>query len=170
MNSNAVLVLLCMLNLLCAGQPKSFTQIEDANEHFDHGNYLFAIKAYQAELKKDPDNIKIKFRLGISYLFTRVSREESIPYLEECSRHAKAEPEVWFYLGRAYHLNNRIEDAKAAYSKFIALKPKDSQDARHYLEQCYNAEVLMQKPANVTLQNLGSHINSEEPDYNPFID
>src|SRR5690606_33620657 len=87
----AVLFFTCLLQ----AQPKNFTQIEDADEHFDHGNYLFAIKAYQSELKKDPDNLKVKFRLGICYLFTRVSREESIPYLEECSRHPKAEPEVW---------------------------------------------------------------------------
>lgn len=160
---------ICCVALIQA-QPKNFTQIEDADEHFDNRNYLFAIKAYQNELKKDPDNIKVKFKLGICYLYTRVSREEAIPYLEEVSRSPKVEPELWFYLGRAYHLNNQIEQAKSAYSKFIELRPKDAADAKHYYSQCENAEKLMSNPANVTLQNLGELINSEDPDYNPFID
>lgn len=167
--SSALLVLASLVIFSVAAQPKGFTQIEDADEHFENGNYLFAIKAYQQELKKDPDNLKVKFRLGISYLNSRVSREESIPYLEECSRSEKAEPEVWYYLGRAYHLNNRIEEAKTSYSKFIALRPKECEDAKRFLEQCHNAEKFMQDPANVTLQNLGKDINSDEPDYNPFI-
>jgi hypothetical protein len=165
----ALLFLFTCVSAALLAQPKNFTQIEDADEHFENGNYLFAIKAYQSELKKSPDNLKIKFRLGICYLNTRISREESIPYLEEVSRNPKAEPEVWFYLARAYHLNNRIEDAKTSYEKFIALKPKESDDAKHFLEQARNAEKLMAKPANVTLQNLGKNINSDEPDYNPFI-
>jgi hypothetical protein len=170
MNPKFVLLTLSFfLVTVLSAQPKNFTQIEDADEHFDNGNYLFAIQAYQSELKKDPDNLKAKFRLGICYLNTRISREEAVPYLEECSRHPRAEPEVWFYLGRAYHLATRIDEAKAAYEKFIGLRPKESDDARRYLEQCHNAEKLMQHPANVTLQNLGKDINSEEPDYNPFI-
>src|SRR5688572_29694338 len=95
----ALSALFTLITFIGLAQPKNFTQIEDAHEHFDHGNYLFAIPAYHSELKKDPDNLMIKFRLGICYLNTRVSREESIPYLEECSRSEKADPEVWFYLG-----------------------------------------------------------------------
>lgn len=164
-----LLLFLVLATSVSLAQPKGFTQIEDADEHFENGNYLFAIPAYLSELKKTPDNLKVKFRLGVSYLNTRVSREESIPYLEEVSRAPKIDAEVWFYLGRAYHLNNRIEDAINAYEKFISLKPKDSKDARRFVEQCRNAEILMKNPANVTLQNLGKEINSEEPDYNPFI-
>jgi hypothetical protein len=160
----------CVCFFTGTAQPKKFTQIEDADEHFDHGNFLFAIPAYKNELTKTPDDIKIKYKLGICYLNTRLSREDAISYLEEASKNPKIDEEVWFFLGRAYHLNNRIEDAVAAYEKFMKLKPKMAEEAQHYLQQCENAKLLMQKPSNVTVQNLGSHINSEEPDYNPYID
>src|SRR5687767_11164837 len=98
------LLLICFFCLAFSSlqaQPKSFTQIEDADEHFDNGNYLFAITAYRAELKKDPDNIKAKFRLGICYLNTRVSRDEAIPYLEDAAKHPKVDADIWLYLGKA---------------------------------------------------------------------
>jgi hypothetical protein len=151
-------------------QPKNFTQIEDADEHFEYGNYLFAIPAYRQELKKDPDNLKAKFRLGICYLNTRLNREEAIPYLEDVAKSPKIDADVWLYLGRAYQLNNRIEQAIDAYEKFVAAKPKLESEASRFMAQCKNAQKLMAKPANVTLQNLGKHINSEDPDYNPFVD
>src|ERR1041384_4764411 len=163
-----------LLLIICASlsysQPKSFTQIEDADEHFENGNYLFAIPAYRAELKKDPDNLKAKFRLGVCYLNTRVNREEAIPYLEEVAKSPKIDADVWFYLGRAYQVNNRIDQAIASYEKFRTLKPKQEIEVLRFLEQCRYAQKFMSKPANVTLQNLGKAINSEDPDYNPFID
>ncbi len=160
----------CFLSTLIRAQPKNFTQIEDADEHFDNGNYLFAIPAYQNELKKTPDNIKVKYKLGICYLNTRISREEAVNYLEEASKSPKVDQEVWLFLGRAYHLTNRIEEALTAYEKYRSLKPKFAADASRFIEQCENAKKFMQKPADVTVQNLGKQINSEEPDYTPFID
>src|SRR5688572_3278110 len=163
------ILIACCFNTLLA-QPKNFTQIEDADEHFENGNFLFAIPAYQNELKKTPDNIKVKYKLGICYLNTRISREEAVTYLEEASKSSKVDEEVWFFLGRAYHLNNRIEEALAAYEKFRTLRPKDAGEVLRFMEQCENAKKFMQKPADVTVQNLGKHINSDEPDYTPFID
>src|SRR5690606_27170620 len=95
-----LLTVFTLSTLFLGAQPRNFTQMEDADEHFEYGNYLFAIQAYKQELKKDPDNLKAKFRLGVCYLNTRVSREDAIPYLEEVSRKPKIDGEVWFYLAR----------------------------------------------------------------------
>jgi tetratricopeptide (TPR) repeat protein len=155
---------------LSVAQPKNFTQMEDADEHFDNGNYLFAIEAYKQELKKDPDNLKAKFRLGACYLNTRISREDAISYLEEVSRSPKIDADVWLYLGRAYHLDNQIDKAIESFEKFRAAKPKLGDEVVRYIQQCENAQKFMSRPANVTLQNLGKHVNSTEPDFNPYID
>ncbi len=159
-----------LIGSMARAQPKSFTQMEDADEHFEYGNYMFAIPAYKQELKKDPNNLKAKFRLGICYLNTRVNREDAILYLEEVSRSPKIDADVWLFLGKAYQLNNRIDQAIAAFEKFRAAKPKVEDDVARSIEQCQNARKFMAKPTSVTLQNLGKLVNSEEPDYNPFID
>lgn len=143
--------------------------VEDADEHFNHNNFLMAIPIYKAELKKDPDNKKIKYRLGLCYLNTKISREEAEKYLLEYTKDPKCDEEAWIALGRAYHLNNKIDQALQAFDKFIQLKPKREEEVKRYIQQCKNAQNLMNNPVNVTFQNLGKEINSEDPDYYPFV-
>lgn len=168
---SAILIILC-LSVDLFSQSKSGNKkqdIYDANEHFKHKNYLMAIPIYKAELKKDKNNKKIKYNLGICYLNTKINREESIKYFEDYSKEDKGEEEVWINLGRAYLLNNRIDDAIAAFEKFKSLKPKEAKKVQRYLENCNNAAKFIDGPANVTFQNLGKEINSDEPDYYPFV-
>jgi hypothetical protein len=150
-------------------QPKGKMTIDDAEEHFSHKNYLMAIPIYKAELKKDPDNKKIPYRLGICFLNTKISREEAVKYLEMYTKDPKCEEEAWMYLGRAYHLVNKIDDALAAYNKFKSLKPKRESEVSHFIQQCNSAQRLMNAPVNVSFQNLGKDVNSEDPDYYPFV-
>lgn len=145
------------------------TEIEDADEHFGKRNYPMAIAVYKVELKKDPSNSKIKYKLGICYLNTRINYSEAITYLEQYAQDPKSDDEVYFYLGRAYQLNNKLAEAISSYQKFKGLKPKRALEIDRYIEQCDNAIKLMRKPANVSFQNMGKEINSDEPDYLPFI-
>ncbi|MEO6306033.1 MAG: hypothetical protein ABIP51_22995, partial [Bacteroidia bacterium] len=93
----------------------------------------------------------------------------AIKYFEEYSNDDKSDADVWIDLGRAYLLNNRIDDAISAFEKFKALKPKETDKVKRYLENCENAARLISGPTNVTFQNLGKEINSDEPDYYPFV-
>ena len=129
-----------------------------------------AIPIYKAELKKEPNDSKIKFRLGICYLKTRLNREEAVVYLEQASKDPKIDEDVWMQLGRAYFLCNRIEDAQTAFDHFESIKPKRAQEIERDVEYCDNAVKLMRKPSNVSFQNLGKDINSPDADYFPFID
>jgi hypothetical protein len=168
---SVILVILC-LSLNLSSQTKSGSKkqdLDDANEHFSHKNYLMAIPVYKAELKKDRGNKKIQYNLGVCYLNTKINREEAIKYFEDYSKDSKGNEEVWINLGRAYLLNNRIEDAITSFEKYKSLKPKDADKVKRYLENCDNALKLMDKPTRVTFQNLGKEINSDEPDYYPFV-
>lgn len=151
-------------------QTAKFTPLEEAEDHYSHGNYLSAIPGFTTELKKNPDNIKARYKLGVCYLNTRVNREEAVPLLEAASKDPKTEEDVWINLGKAYHLNKQLEQAISAFEKFTQLKPKRAAEVERNIEQCENAVKLMRKPTNVSFQNLGKEINSSEPDYYPFID
>lgn len=166
---SGILFILCLSIGLFSQTTSKKKDIDDANEHFKHKNYLMAIPIYKAELKKDKDNKKIKYNLGICYLNTKINREESIKYFEDYSNEPGADDEVWINLGRAYLLNNRIDDAVTAFQKFKSLKPKDADKVKRYLENCENAARFISGPTNVTFQNLGKEINSDEPDYYPFV-
>lgn len=143
--------------------------IDDADEHFDHKNYIMAIPIYLSEFKKDANIKKIKYKIGVCYLNTKINRQEAIKYLEDYTKEPKCDEEAWIDLGKAYHLNNKIEEALTAFRKFIELKPKREDEVARYIQQCKNALQFMAQPSNVTFQNLGKEINSDEPDYYPFI-
>jgi hypothetical protein len=153
------------------GQKNVYTMsIDDAEEHFKHRNYIMAIPIYKNELKKDPLNSKIKFRLGTCLVNTKINRQEAVKYLEDYLKEPKADEDAWIMLGRAYHLCNKLDAANKAFNKFIELKPKRSDEVKYYQQQCKNAQELMEHPTNVTFMNLGKEINSEDPDYYPFVD
>src|ERR1700754_2613543 len=107
---SGILIILCLSTNLFSQATSKKKDIDDAHEHFKHKNYLMAIPIYKAELKKDKDNEKIKYNLGICYLNTKINREEAIKYFEDYANDNNADEEVWINLGRAYLLNNRIDD------------------------------------------------------------
>ncbi|MBL7917618.1 MAG: tetratricopeptide repeat protein, partial [Bacteroidia bacterium] len=143
--------------------------VDDANEHFKHLNYTMAMPIYKNELKKDPDNDFIRIRLAQCYLSTRINREEAVVLLEKVVKKNPNDDVSWKELARAYHLVNKLDQAEAAYKKYLELKPKKEAEIRPFLKQIIHARNFMNNPANVTLQNLGPEINSDEPDYYPFV-
>lgn len=170
MNTLKALILFLLIGSSLFSQTKNPGSIEDAEDHIKHGNYLFAIPIFKSELKKDPGSSKIKYQLGLCYLNTRIDRLEAITYLEDASKDPKIDEEVWLNLGKAYHINNKLEEAITAFEKYGTLKPKNQVESERLIEQCENAIKFMKKPTNVSFQNLGKEINSSEPDYYPFID
>ena len=165
-----VLALVICTNLFYA-QTKSIAKLDedDANEHFNHRNYLMAIPIYRKELKKDPENDVMRFKLAQCLLYTKINRDEAVTLLEKLVKTNKEYHEAWRELGRAYHLTNKLDKAESAYKKYVELKPKKEEEIRPFLLQIANARTLMNNPVNVTFQNLGPEINSDEPDYYPFV-
>ena len=156
--------------LLSVAQPtKIIYDITDADEHFNHRNYLMALPVYQELLKEDINNSTIQYKIAECYLNTHINKFEAIKYLEFCVQDVKIEPRVWLRLGEAYRLSYRIDDAIKAFEKYKALEPKKKKIADREIEICNNAKSLMLNPINVSFTNLGKEINSEFADYYPWI-
>lgn len=143
-----------------------------AEDFFDVGNYLSAIPIYKEVLSKAPNNKLVMAKLAVCYIKTRTNREESVKLLEKLVETKEVDPKLWFYLGKAYHLTNKLDDAIAAYENYrkFNLKKKDREEVNRQIEMCKNAQQLMQFPVNVLFTNLGKEINTEFPEYYPFVD
>jgi tetratricopeptide (TPR) repeat protein len=158
--------------LPAAAQPKTSKTIDpaDAKEHFSHNNFLFAIPAYKQLLKQEPDNVEYNFRLGICYLYTNINKSLAIPYLETASKSPKADKQTLYHLGLAYQYASRFDDAIKTFNTYKAgLKGAELEKIEHQIETCENGKEYVKHPVNVTFQNLGKEINSEYPDYYPFV-
>jgi hypothetical protein len=151
-------------------QPKGKKpEIEDADEHFKHGNYVMALPIYRDIFKLEKDNKKVEYKLGLCYLNTNYNRTEAVKLLEDVTKDPKCDEEAWYNLGHAYHLAGKIDDAIGAFEKYKKLEPKKAAETDRQIGMCQNAKMFMSMPVNVTFVNLGKDLNSEDPDYYPFV-
>jgi len=158
---------------LIVAQTKPSSKIADpadAKEHFNHYNFLAAIPVYKQLIKQEPANYEYNHKIGICYLRTNINKSLAIPYLETASKNDKAEKSVWFDLGLAYQYGSRFDDAIKAYNKYkVGLKAEELEKVEHQIETCQNGKEYVKNPVNVTFTNLGKEVNSEYPDYYPFV-
>lgn len=143
---------------------------ENASKMFNSGNYLKAKELYRELYKKNQNNLEYKFRFGVSMLYT-YEWENGVKMLEEVSKKVDAPKEVWFYLGKGYHLTNRFDLAIKTIEKFLKLDEKSTlaEEGKRTIEMCENAKKLVKTPLNVTFENLGKEVNSKGKDFMPFI-
>ena len=150
----------------------TYSQIDpgEAKEHFSRSNYAFAITVYEKLIKQEPDNPDYLHHIGICYLNTNVDKTLAIPYLEKAVQHPKVDNKAFFNLGLAYQHAYKFDEAFKVYNKYKTLvKDKELEKVNRQIETCYNAKELIKYPLDVTFENAGTNINSEYPDYYPFI-
>jgi hypothetical protein len=157
----------------------------NADTYLMASDFTSALALYLEILELEPANADIKHRIGICYLQSESEKDKAIPYLEEACdkislkykvnsyKETNAPVEALFLLGSAYRVNNRLDEAIAAYEKYKALlDPKDSYNrgvTDQYIASCRVAAELQKRPVRVTMTNLGSAINNRQPNFNAVI-
>lgn len=141
-----------------------------AGDHAANGNFIEAYKIYSRISDRDTTNAEASYGAGVSILNIAMDKSKSIPYLERAIRAGIKDPDAYYYLGLAYHINLQYDDALAVYHEykkreqgtFLAL-------INRQIETAGNAKKIAEAPVNVEFENAGLAINSEYPDYYPFI-
>src|ERR1044072_4840337 len=85
--------------------------VENAEYFYGEKNYLRALGYYKSLVQLDSLNPYYHYRLGICYLYKNDEREQSVIELEKAKMMDPALERIDFYLGRAYHLNYRFDEA-----------------------------------------------------------
>jgi WD40-like Beta Propeller Repeat len=155
-------------------QPKKKQAVGDskaADESFRSGNFEAALDEYLILVKKDPASEKYNYRIGVCYINTDIDKAKAIPYLEKI-RQTGSEEEATYLLARAYQYSLRFQDAITLFEEYKHAGKGSSanrKDADLQVQYCINAKELVKFPVNVSFENLGKNINSEYPDYFPFV-
>ena len=163
---------------------KIFAQAESYYlfEEYDLANQLYI-------LLDSPDNMNIKYKIGTRYLNIPGEKEKSIPYLEEAVKTAsydsktesfkemRAPLDAFFFLGKAYMINNELEKALSTFQTFNKLagetKNKGGMQNLEYIEQqiqaCKNAILFKEKPIVFSKTDLGSNFKQGSINDNPAV-
>jgi tetratricopeptide (TPR) repeat protein len=162
-------------------------------EKYDIATELMRVKQYYQSLRlwlllveEKPDNYNYNFKTGVCYLNQNLNKTKALPYLEKCLDHVtknynpfdftetKAPVDLYYYLGKAYHLNYQFDKAIEMFTRF-----KNEASSKHILQPDCDRQIAMANNAkfetanprqtNTTTVNLGPNINSEYSDYSPVI-
>ncbi len=169
-----------------------YAQIEGFSNRFDEALKLseeneqqLAFGVWQSLASENPENGNVNYRAGLAQLSSGKNKTAALPYFQRAlgsgiasnfdrfsSREEKAPIELLYYLGYAYHLNYKLQEAEDSYTEFLEKAPR-----RHHMrpraqlgiEQARNAAELMKEPVDYPIENLGAVINTEFPEFCPVV-
>lgn len=158
---------------------------ENSREFFDEGIYFFSREDYgeaayyfRRLLENHPDNSHYNFLLGESYLNIPGSESLAVPFLEKATKSTveknkyrgrdygedDAPLHAWFYLGNAYRISGRLDDALHAYSTFVNSPyyygNYNLTVVENEIKSCERAKIIMDSPIDVVFEKLDSTVNS----------
>lgn len=154
-------------------------KLQEENEQSQAAQIWFSLA------KTHSDNGNINYRAGLAHINSGGNKTAALPFLKRAlelginknydrfsPQETKSPLEVHYYIGRAYHLNNKFDEAIESYKAF-----KENASPKHFLQlnsqlgikQAENAKVLTANPVDYAIVNLGPTINSEYPDFSPVI-
>ena len=131
------------------------------------------------------ENANINYRIGICYLNIPGQKHKSIEYFEKAKasvsakyresslKEENAPIDVYLYLGNAYRVNDRLEEAIQSYNEYKDLLPDDEKNLLEYVNQqieaCNIATEFMNSPVDVEFVNLGPGINMSNENYKAVV-
>ena len=153
-------------------EPKDGGKADKAQRLLFSRNYSAALSEYLKLLEDDPENTRFNYNIGVCYINSDFEKMKAIPHLEKVLYYDKYIVNAYYLMGRAYHFNHQFDEAIEMYTKFGYLA--DPSEARSVqidkqIEYCENAIQLKRFPIASKFENLGPTVNSEFPDYYPFI-
>lgn len=191
-----LIFLICFLSFMVKAQYDStqlnylLNEAPEKEQLFEMSNMMNDGYFYQANmlcdklLEKQPNNNNYNFRKGYVLLELKTDYQNAIPYLLKASEQTtkiwdqysttetKAPTDAIFVLARCYHLNLEIDKAKMYYNQFIAASNPKSANilmAKLHLKQCDIAATELANPKTAIIENVGSKVNSDKPEYSPVI-
>lgn len=154
-------------------------QLLDGDEFFlmGRGQYLKALPFYQKANKFNPNNAGLNLKIGKCYLEGAGStyKIKSLDYLQKAYKlDPRVDADIFYLLGRAYHLKSEWDKAINEYKKFQrTFGPNTSMNRKartvKRIQECKNGKELVKKPVRVFIDNMGGVVNSKYPDYGAII-
>ncbi|MEW6467281.1 MAG: hypothetical protein AB1458_00065 [Bacteroidota bacterium] len=157
------MLVLCAFLCFCPGP--SFAQNtygseeelkKKANDLFEEEEFVKGYPLFSQLLALYPKDPAYNYRFGVCMLYSVAEKEKAIVFLETASKYPEVEMEVWYYLGRAYHLNYRFVEAVSAYNKYKENAPSKKvakYQVDRQIEMCNNGKKLLKNLTDLVVMD-----------------
>lgn len=152
-------------------KPQDKEYLEEAEYLFSEGYFLRALPLYLTLSNSYPEDIDFKYKLGICYLYKTDEPEKAVSLLEEVKEKNPSLAGINFYLGRAYKINYRIDEAVATFNDYLKEKIKDAdkEETLRQIQQSTYTKTQINNRIDALIRNIGPPINTENSEYAPVI-
>ncbi|GAB5415903.1 MAG: hypothetical protein Crog4KO_06840 [Crocinitomicaceae bacterium] len=127
------------------GQGVTEDQKKRANELFENEQYVEATPLYLQMLSLEPEEADWNFKYGACLLFNSGDKKEAIRYLKYGVNTEGTDSRVFYFYGKALHLDYQFSAAKRFYQKYQS--KRDKPDKRYPVEReiqmCDNGKRLL---------------------------
>ena len=125
-----------------------------ADKHFEKGEYAEALIPYEKLLGLEQSNFEFRYKYGACMLFATGNKQKALEFLEESQGRNGVPSDMYYYLGRAYHLNYRFTQAISAYEKyaqFASANDKQRFQIDRQIEMAKNGEKLLKNVTDIAV-------------------
>lgn len=186
-----LLQILALLIIPAVSQAQSSAELKkifsQAESYYLYGEYELANQLYL--LLDSSDNYNIKYKIGVCYLNIPGEKEKAVPFLEKAVTNAsydakdhlfkekRAPLDSYFYLGKAYMINNEIEKGLNTFQAFnrlaLEIKSRGGMENLDFVAQqihaCNNALSFRDNPVIFNKKSLGEDFSSGSVNENPAV-
>lgn len=128
-----------------------------------------ALKIYKDGLSRYPEDAKLNFRTGLTYL-SLPNKAESLRYLQTAfTIDPKVDDRIYYFLGLSYQSNKQFQKAEEFFNEFKKRNKSAAQEIDKKIRQSQYADSLTRSPATVIVENVGKAINSSFHEYSPLV-
>jgi hypothetical protein len=124
----------------------------EALKAFKAGDFESAFAYYSGLIKNDPADPFMNYYYGICLLKLGKNRAKAINSLQLASRYKEVPPDVYYYLGSAYHLSYLFNDAIQSFNEYKRrAKPAEltGSDVNRLISNCNNGVALINEQVNI---------------------
>lgn len=136
--------------------------------------YSTAVEHYLKAHQFNPNNAQVNYQIGVCYLNT-AQKFRSLAFFQKAfDLNAQAFDDIYYYLGRGYHLEMNWDEAIRHYTRYKRMvnpqrNPEIIKEVDKLIFECENGKVLVQNPVRVWIDNMGTQVNSPYPDYGMIL-
>jgi hypothetical protein len=148
---------------------KQKKKLQEANIFLKLKDYYNAYDSYKELYPLDSLHPEINHGMGVCYLNFRGREDKALRHLESARKNGMVETS--FYLGRAYHLAERFNDAINEYQYYRSHRKRkvSDEEVERHMQLALRAKEMAENPVDVTIENLGPNINSKYQEYVPLV-
>lgn len=160
------LLFLVFINFFAIAQNNFGSEKElrkQAESLFKDDDYAAALPLFSQLLSLYPKDPNFNYKYGVCLLYAKENKEKPLPYLTFALGKEDVDDDIYYHLGKAYHLNYRFDDAIAQYNVFKQKKSKTSTKLEVDLQirQCENGKNLLKNVTDLTVVEK-KELNSSE--------